>query len=77
MAKKKSREILDIEGLSEYLDVSKSTLYKLAQDGKLPGQKVGRNWRFRKDSINKWLDDNTENPDNADNPAEDEKGGNS
>lgn len=34
---------------------SRSTLYKLAQDGKLPGQKVGRRWRFHKDAIGDWL----------------------
>ncbi len=63
----KPREILNIDGLSKYLDVSKSTLYKLAQDGKVPGQKVGRHWRFRKETIDKWLDDDTEKP------TEDEK----
>jgi len=50
------KKILGIEGLSEYLDVSKSTLYKLAQQGKLPGQKVGKHWRFRQETIDKWLD---------------------
>ncbi len=53
----KEDKIIDITGLSQYLDVSKSTLYKLAQEGKLPGQKVGKHWRFRKDTVDKWLDD--------------------
>ena len=52
----KPKRILGIEGLSKYLDVSKSTLYKLAQQGRLPGQKVGKHWRFRKDTIDRWLD---------------------
>lgn len=52
----KPKKILGIEGLSKYLDVSKSTLYKLAQQGKLPGQKVGKHWRFRQETIDKWLD---------------------
>jgi excisionase family DNA binding protein len=37
--------------------VSKSSLYKLAQDGKVPGQKVGKHWRFHKVSIDAWLQD--------------------
>ncbi len=49
-------EVLTIDELSEYLLVSKSSLYKLAQQGKVPGQKVGRHWRFRKDAIDRWLE---------------------
>ena len=51
------KKIMNIEGLSKYLDVSKSTLYKLAQEGKVPGQKVGKHWRFRKETVDKWLDE--------------------
>jgi len=47
--------ILTIDALSTYLKIAKSTLYKLAQDGKLPGQKVGRHWRFHKEAIDGWL----------------------
>jgi excisionase family DNA binding protein len=56
----KPKKILGIEGLSKYLEVSKSTLYKLAQEGKLPGQKVGKHWRFRQETIDKWLDSGSE-----------------
>lgn len=48
--------ILTIEELAEYLKISKSTLYKLAQERRIPGQKVGRHWRFRKDVIDRWLE---------------------
>lgn len=47
--------IMTIDELGEYLKVSKSTLYKLAREGKLPGQKVGRHWRFHKDAVDSWL----------------------
>lgn len=49
-------EVLTIDELSDYLKISKSTLYKLAQDGSIPGQKVGKHWRFRRKTINAWLD---------------------
>ena len=52
----KTEKVLGIQGLAKYLDVSKSTLYKLAQEGKLPGQKVGKHWRFRQETIDTWLD---------------------
>ena len=47
--------VLTIDELSVYLKVAKSTLYKLAQEGKVPGQKVGRHWRFHKAVIDRWL----------------------
>lgn len=47
--------VFTIEDLSQYLKIAKSTLYKLAQEGKVPGQKVGRHWRFRKVTIDSWL----------------------
>ncbi len=40
-----------------YLKLPKSTVYKLAQEGKIPGQKVGKHWRFRKEAIDRWLGD--------------------
>ncbi len=49
-------EVMTISDLAEYLQVSKSSLYKLVQQGKVPGQKVGKHWRFSRTSINKWLD---------------------
>ncbi len=52
--------VLTIDELAVYLKIAKSTLYKLAQEGKLPGQKVGRHWRFRKETIDRWLDEHQE-----------------
>ena len=47
--------VLTIDDLAEYLKISKSTLYKLAQEGALPGQKVGKHWRFHREAIDQWL----------------------
>ena len=48
-------EVMTIDELAEYLKVSKSSLYKLAQQGKVPGQKVGKHWRFSRQAIDKWI----------------------
>ena len=50
--------VMTIEEASKYLRIPLSSLYKLAQDGKIPCQKVGRHWRFRKETIDQWLDQN-------------------
>ena len=49
--------VLTIEELSAYLKIPRSTLYKLVREGKIPSQKVGRHWRFRKETIDRWLDE--------------------
>ncbi|MFN7431218.1 MAG: helix-turn-helix domain-containing protein [bacterium] len=47
--------VMTINDLATYLQLSKSSLYKLAQEGRIPGQKVGKHWRFHKESIDGWL----------------------
>lgn len=51
-----STEVLTIQELSLYLKIPRSTLYKIVREGKVPGQKVGRHWRFHKEAIDRWLD---------------------
>jgi len=51
----KRDEIMSMDELAEYLKISKSTLYKLAQDDKLPGTKIGKRWRFHKDAVDAWV----------------------
>jgi excisionase family DNA binding protein len=48
-------DVLTIEELAVYLKIPKSTLYKLVREGKVPSQKIGRHWRFRKVAIDHWL----------------------
>jgi len=39
----------------QYLKMGRSTVYKLAQEGKLPTHKVGRQWWFDAKELDKWL----------------------
>ena len=55
MAKDTGCEIMTIDDLAAYLKLSKSSLYKMLRLGKIPGQKVGRHWRFHKDVIDQWI----------------------
>ncbi len=50
-------DIMTLDDLAAYLQLSKSSLYKLCQAGKVPGTKVGRHWRFHKDAIDGWVRD--------------------
>jgi excisionase family DNA binding protein len=43
--------IVKAKELGEYLKLSESTIYKLATDGKIPGFRIGKSWRFDLDEI--------------------------
>ena len=49
-------EILTLEETRKYLKISRSKLYQLAQQNKIPVSKIGRTWRFKKTKIDTWLD---------------------
>jgi excisionase family DNA binding protein len=49
-------EWLTLEQVAEYLQMSNSAIYKLAQKSKIPGHKVGRQWRFKKEEIDDWVE---------------------
>jgi excisionase family DNA binding protein len=51
-----SDQVFDVVELSEYLKLPQSTVYKLSQEGRIPGQKAGRHWRFLKRAIDDWLE---------------------
>jgi len=51
-----TEEIMPIEECAKYLKTSVSTIYRLAQQGKIPATKVGNQWRFQKKKIDEWLE---------------------
>jgi len=48
-------EILTVDELAEYLNMSRAKIYHMAQRGELPAAKIGAHWRFRKDIIDRWI----------------------
>lgn len=48
--------MLTIEELADYLKLKRQTIYRWAQTGKIPGAKFGKEWRFRRSLIEKWID---------------------
>jgi excisionase family DNA binding protein len=48
-------DFLTAEEVAEYLRLPLSTVYKLVQDKRIPGFKVGKHWRFRKETIQEWI----------------------
>ncbi|TLS37036.1 helix-turn-helix domain-containing protein [Pseudalkalibacillus caeni] len=50
------REILTISQVADYLQISEMTTYKLVQEGKIPGFKVGRHWRVKKADLAEFIE---------------------
>jgi excisionase family DNA binding protein len=48
-------EMLTAKEIQELLHVDRSTIYRMAEQGRIPAIKVGRQWRFPKDRIDLWL----------------------
>ena len=50
-------EILTLEEVAQYLRLKPQTIYKWAQERRIPAVKLGKEWRFRKSILDRWLDE--------------------
>lgn len=50
-------DILTLEEVAAYLRLTPQTIYKWAQEKRIPAAKLGKEWRFRKSIIDRWLDE--------------------
>ena len=50
-------EILTLEEVAEYLRLTPQTIYKWAQERRIPAVKLGKEWRFRRSILDRWLDE--------------------
>jgi excisionase family DNA binding protein len=57
-----AQPIMTLIEVADYLRIPKASIYKLAQQGRIPCQKVGKHWRFRREAINNWLVSGSGNP---------------
>ena len=47
-------DILTVKELCDLLRLHPTTVYKLVRQGKIPRFRVGNEWRFRRDVIERW-----------------------
>ncbi|HCE3704267.1 TPA: helix-turn-helix domain-containing protein [Vibrio parahaemolyticus] len=50
-------QILTLQEVAEYLKLAEKTAYRLAAEGKLPGFKVGGAWRFKREDLEDWIEE--------------------
>ncbi len=54
--RKPEGRLLTVSEVAELLRINKSTVYRMAKQGRLPATRVGRQWRFRKSVLDGLLD---------------------
>jgi excisionase family DNA binding protein len=53
------RRIMTTTEVAEYLKVHQTTIYKMVAQGQIPFFRVGSDYRFHRDIIDKWMTDET------------------
>ena len=48
-------EMLTAKEMESLLQVDRSTIYRMAEAGRLPAIKVGKQWRFPSEEVDKWM----------------------
>ena len=52
-----SNGFMCIKEVANYLRIKEQTAYRLVQQGKLPGLKIGGQWKIKKDHLDKMFDE--------------------
>lgn len=52
-----SESAMTVREVATYLNVNEKTVYRLAQRRELPGFKVAGAWRFRREDIDHWIEE--------------------
>ena len=68
-------EMLTIDEVASYLKLKPQTIYRWAQNGKIPGAKFGKEWRFRRSAIESWIDEHIEEQSDKSRRAQDANSG--
>jgi PTS system nitrogen regulatory IIA component len=50
-------EILTVKEMAQFLKMNERTVLKMAQTGAIPAAKIGGQWRFKRELVDRWLDD--------------------
>jgi len=49
--------VMNVEEAADFLGAHVETIRRLARRGRIPSFKVGKDWRFRREAIERWLED--------------------
>lgn len=46
---------LSVDEIAEYLGISRDTVYTWLNTRDLPGHRIGRLWKFKRDEVDAWV----------------------
>lgn len=46
---------LSVEEIADHLGISKETVYRWLEKGKIPAHRVGKLWKFRPSEVDEWV----------------------
>ena len=52
--------LMTVRDLSEYLHVHISTIYRMVRQREIPAFRIGSDWRFNIESVDRWCSDQSE-----------------
>jgi len=55
MQQRDAPAVMNVAEAARYIRVSQKAVRDMARDGRMPAQKVGREWRFLKAALDDWL----------------------
>ena len=50
-----NENLFTVKELADYLKVNPVTVYRMVRKGGIPAFKVGKEWRFKGESIDSWI----------------------
>jgi len=46
---------LSVDEIAGYLGIKRDTVYRWISERNMPGHKIGRLWKFRKEEVDNWM----------------------
>lgn len=53
-------QIMTLREVAEYLGLHYLTIYRLIREGKIPAARLGGRWRFKRDVLDRWIENDME-----------------
>ena len=58
----RERDVVTLREAAQYLNCHASTLYRMVNEGDIPGFRLGGSWRFRRSELDEWIASQTVRP---------------
>jgi len=46
---------LSVDDIAAYIGIKRDTVYRWISERNMPGHKIGRLWKFRKEDVDEWM----------------------